>query len=76
MQLIVEKTLEYHRVVDPQAEIVTQEIAMQYELLIDQALGLLSEGTPLRRESDKDKEIKKLKSKLAKADSAENNVLK
>ena len=40
MQLLVEKTLEYMRVIDPQAEIVLQEMATQYETLIDQSLGL------------------------------------
>ena len=40
MQLLVEKTLEYMRVIDPQAEIVLQEMATQYETLIDQSLAL------------------------------------
>ena len=35
MQLLVEKTLEYFRVVDPQAEIVLTDLATQYEALID-----------------------------------------
>jgi len=35
MGLLVEKTLEYQRVVDPQAEVVLQELATQYESLID-----------------------------------------
>ena len=42
MQLLVEKTLEYQRVVDPQAEVVMQELATQYEALIDTSLNLLS----------------------------------
>ena len=42
MQLLVEKTLEYQRVVDPQAEVVMQELATQYEALIDASLNLLS----------------------------------
>ena len=37
MQLLVEKTLEYQRIVDPQAEIVLQELCAQYETIIDQA---------------------------------------
>ena len=44
MQLLVEKTLEYHRVVDPNAETVVQELATQYENLIDQAINLVSEA--------------------------------
>ena len=40
MQLLVEKTLEYHRVVDPSSEVVLQELATQYENMIDQALNL------------------------------------
>ena len=35
MQLLVEKTLEYLRTVDPPAEVVFQELAAQYETLID-----------------------------------------
>ena len=40
MQLLVEKTLEYHRAVDPQAEIVLTDLATQYEALIDSAMSL------------------------------------
>ena len=40
MQLLVEKTLEYHRAVDPQAEIVLTDLATQYEALIDTAMSL------------------------------------
>ena len=35
MQLLVEKTLEYFREVDPSAEVVLQELATQYENMID-----------------------------------------
>ena len=35
MQLLVEKTLEYFRAVDPSAEIVLSDLATQYEALID-----------------------------------------
>lgn len=35
MTLLVDKTLEYLSVVDPYAEVVIQEIATQYEGLID-----------------------------------------
>ena len=51
MQLFVDKTLEYHRAVDPLAELVLSELATQYELLVDQALNLIAEGTS---GSDKD----------------------
>lgn len=40
MQLLVDKTLEYHRVVDQNAEVVLQELVTQYEHLIDQILSL------------------------------------
>ena len=45
MQLLVEKTLEYMRVIDPQAEIVLQEMATQYETLIDQCLALTGDAS-------------------------------
>ena len=45
MQLLVEKTLEYMRVIDPQAEIVLQEMATQYETLIDQSLALTGDAS-------------------------------
>jgi len=35
MALLVEKTLDYLRCVDPYAEVVLQELATQYETLID-----------------------------------------
>ena len=44
MQLLVEKTLEYHRIVDPNAETVLSELATQYENLVDQAINLVSEA--------------------------------
>ena len=44
MQLLVEKTLEYHRIVDPNAETVLSELATQYETLVDQAINLVSEA--------------------------------
>ena len=43
MQLLVEKSLEYFRAVDPQAEVVLTDLATQYESLIDQALNMASE---------------------------------
>ena len=43
MQLLVEKTLEYFRLVDPQAEIVLTDLATQYESLIDNALNMVSD---------------------------------
>lgn len=46
MQLLVEKTLEYFRAVDPQAEIVLTDLATQYESLIDQALALADGNLP------------------------------
>ena len=49
MQLLVEKTLEYMRVIDPQAEIVLQELATQYENLIDQALALTGDASIVSR---------------------------
>ena len=73
MQLLVEKTLEYMRVIDPQAEIVLQELATQYENLIDQALALTgdasivsgaggkSNAAAARQLRDKDREIKRLR---------------
>ena len=81
MSLLIEKTLEYQRVVDPQAEIVLQELATQYENLIDQALNIGQEGGaqdgnksgPLgasnqsRQLKDKDREIKQLRQQLAQA---------
>lgn len=44
MGLLVEKTLDYQRIVDPLAEIVLQELATQYETLIDQSLNLVEEA--------------------------------
>ena len=41
MGLLVEKTLEYLRVIDPTAEVVLQELATQYESLLDHALSML-----------------------------------
>ena len=35
LQLLVDKTLEYHRVVDQNAEVVLQELAAQYEHMVD-----------------------------------------
>ena len=74
MALLVEKTLEYVRVVDPPAEIVIQEIATQYENLIDQALNLVDEspakegtqggGASQRQLQEKDREIKRLRAQL------------
>ena len=73
MHLLVEKTLEYMRVIDPQAEIVLQELATQYENLIDQALALTgdasivsrgggkSDAAAARQLRDKDREIKRLR---------------
>ena len=72
---MVEKTLEYMRVIDPQAEIVLQEMATQYETLIDQALALTgdtsivsgaggggkSNAAAARQLRDKDREIKRLR---------------
>ena len=46
MQLLVEKTLEYFRAVDPQAEIVLTDLATQYESLIDQALAMADGNQP------------------------------
>ena len=67
MQLLVEKTLEYHRAVDPQAEIVMTDLATQYEALVDSAMAL-AEQSPAsasnqpqsRQLREKDKEIKRL----------------
>jgi len=84
MSLLVEKTLEYQRVVDPQAEIVLQELATQYENLIDAALSLSSDGSSIdgsgksplagaqaqRQLMEKDREIKQLKQQLTNAQSA------
>ena len=76
MQLLVEKTLEYMRVIDPQAEIVLQEMATQYETLIDQCLALngdasivsgaggRSDAAAARQLRDKDREIKRLQREL------------
>ena len=78
MQLLVEKTLEYQRVVDPQAEVVIQELATQYESLIDASLSLLtyagasntsaggtrSDATTQRQLREKDREIKRLQDQL------------
>ena len=84
MQLLVEKTLEYHKVVDPQAEVVLQELATQYENLIDQGLNLIpqtgGDGAG-RSDSDKDREIRQLRKELAQAKSnvgsgAENKILR
>ena len=44
MQLLVEKTLEYHRAVDPQAEIVLTDLATQYEALVDSAMTLAEQS--------------------------------
>lgn len=44
MQLLVEKTLEYQRTVDPPAELVFTELATQYEALIDSAMALAHES--------------------------------
>ena len=44
MNLLVDKTLEYFRTVDPNAEVVLQEMATQYETLIDQGINLLNEA--------------------------------
>lgn len=38
MTLLVDKTLEYLRVSDPSCEIVIQEIAAQYEYLLDSSI--------------------------------------
>ena len=42
MTLLVDKTLEYLRVTDPSCEIVIQDIATQYESLLDGAIQLVS----------------------------------
>ena len=66
---------------DPQAEIVLQELATRYENLIDQALNIGQDGGaqdgsksgPLgasnqsRQLKDKDREIKQLRQQLAQA---------
>ena len=44
MNLLVDKTLEYHRAVDPQAEIVLTDLATQYEALIDSAMNLVEQS--------------------------------
>ena len=76
MQLLVEKTLEYHAVVDPQAETVLTDLATQYEAMIDQAMSLEGEESAAPATSskqatkqlkDKDQEIKQLKAELAKS---------
>lgn len=67
MQILVEKTLEYQHVVDPQAEIVLQELATQYESLVDQALSLAEGNDGDGKVDDKDLEIKRLRKQLAKA---------
>ena len=72
---------------DPQAEIVLQELATQYENLIDQALNIGQDGGaqdgnksgPLgasnqsRQLKDKDREIKQLRQQLAQAQSGIGN---
>lgn len=76
MQLLVEKLLEYERVVDPQAEMVLQELCTQYENLIDQSLALVAESPSTgaaasedavskRKLQEKDKEIKRLREQLS-----------
>ena len=47
MQLLVDKTLEYFRKVDPQAEIVLTDLATQYEALIDQAINLANDNAAI-----------------------------
>ena len=42
--LLVDKTLEYLRVTDPSCEIVVQDIATQYESLLDTCAQLVSTG--------------------------------
>ena len=51
MQLLVEKTLEYFRAVDPQAEMVLTDLATQYESLIDQALSMANGDNPTEANS-------------------------
>lgn len=75
MQLLVEKTLEYHAVVDPQAETVLTDLATQYEAMIDQAMSLEGDESPApatnskqatKQLKEKDQEIKQLKADLFK----------
>lgn len=47
MQLLVDKTLEYFRKVDPQAEIVLTDLATQYEALIDQAINMANDNAAI-----------------------------
>ena len=73
----MEKTLEYFRTIDPPAEVVVQELAAQYEGLIDQAVNLISDSgasvnngrqgnaASQRQLKEKDREIKRLKELVA-----------
>jgi len=91
MQLLVEKTLEYQRTVDPPAELVFTELATQYEALIDSAMALAQESNngagnitsqsqQPKMLQDKNKEIKRLKDQLKSLQAgnkeAENKVLR
>lgn len=74
MQLLVDKTLEYLRVVDPQAEIVLTDLATQYESLIDAAMSAEPSVGNNKNQSkqlkEKDQEIKRLKEQLKKQQSS------